>query len=156
MSRTGTRTLCKLSIFYYLFNLGWYSVQLDIFPISWLLASSGVDGIWGHILNRQNLLLLSVMKTICHCWRSLLTKSWLFCPYFFFISFLSFLFSFLHFFAFLCLGSFLFGFFICCINWNLYFLAQQRTGNLIKMMGYGLLQKKSKQVTEGWQLWLRT
>ena len=32
--------------------------------------------------------MLSVMKVTCHCWRSLLTKSQPFCPYFFFLSFL--------------------------------------------------------------------
>ena len=130
----------------YLFHLGWYSVQLHIFSISWLLARGGVDSRWGHILNRQNPPLCA-MKVICHCWRSLLTKIQLFCPYFSFISFLSFLF-----FNFFCLLLFLFGFAICCINRNLYFLVQQRTGNLLKVMGYGLFQKKSKQVTEAWHL----
>ena len=142
MSRIGTRTLCKVSIFL-IFNLGWYSVQLHTLSISWLLARGGVDGCGGYMINRQNPLLLSVMKVICHWWRPLLTKSQFFCPYFFFLSF------FFFFFAFLCLGLSLFGFSICFINRNLYFLAQQRTGNLLKVMGYGLFQKKSKQVTEG-------
>ena len=126
MSRIGTCTLCKVSIFYYLFNFGWYSVQLHILSISWLLARGGVDGRGGYILNKQNPVLSSVMKVICHC---------------------VLIFSFFSFnFLFLCLGLFLFGFVICCINQNLYFLAQQRTGNLLKVMGYGLFQKKSKQV----------
>ena len=43
--------------------------------------------------------------------------------------------------------GFLFGFVICCINRNLYFPAQERNGNLLKVMGYWLFQKKSKEVT---------
>ena len=84
LSRIGT---CREQVhvpyvkeaFFYLFNLGWYSVQLHILSISWLLARGGVDGRGGYILNRQKpSLLLSAMKVICHCWRSLLTKSQLF------------------------------------------------------------------------------
>ena len=114
MSRISTRTLCKVSIFYYLFNLGWYSVQLHILSSSWLLARAGVDGHGRYILNRQNPLLLSVMKVICHCWWSLITN----------LSLLLLLLFFKFFCAFLCLGLFLFGLVICCINRNLYFLAQ--------------------------------
>ena len=65
MSRIGTCTLCKVSIFYYLFNLCWYSVQIHILSISLLLAKGGVDSRGVYILNRQNPV-LSVMKVICH------------------------------------------------------------------------------------------
>ena len=129
--RIGTCTLCKVSIFYYLFNLGWYSVQLHILSISWLLSRGGVDGRGGYIFNRQNPVLSSMMKVICHCWRPLLTIS---------VNFLNLIFSFFSFLSFFFFLVFmfriiLFRFVICCINRNLYFLAQQRTGNLLKVMG---------------------
>ena len=143
MSRIGTRTLCNIP--YLIFNLSWYSVQLHILSMSWLLARLGVDGHGGYILNRKNPLLLNVMKVICHCWRSLLTTSQLFGPYFFYFPFLSFFF----FFCIFIFRIILFGFVICCINRNLYFLAQQRTGNLLKVMGYGLFQKKTQTSDRG-------
>ena len=131
--------------FIYLFHLGWYSAPLHIFSISWVLARSGVDSRWGYILNRQNPILLSVMKVICDCWRSLLTKMHLFCPYFIFFYFFYF------FFAFLCLLLFLFGFVICRINRTFISLLSRGQVTCSRWWAMGCFRKKFK-VTETWQL----
>ena len=89
----------------------------------------------GDIRNRQNPLLLSMMKVICHCcWWSLR------------VNFFVLIFSFSFFFAFFLFRIILIWF---CTNWNLYFLDEESSAEGDGLC-YGRFRKKPKQVTEDW------